>query len=187
MKSNNFTLEQIQKNLKIFYKKLVNKNMNLNFWVISSRCDFKPIKKIIIKDKKENISNIHSIKEIRDHILFDKGEYYKDKKFADIKICLDENVLEIINDIKEYKNLQNKIILTIFITIYLIDSNGDLNLQDKSELKVNYVIDDFKKLNFKIKNIEVLMRLLNDSVINTNSNNGISYQSLLNKLKKNKI
>ena len=185
---NNYTLEQIQKHLKLFNKKLINKNMNINFWVIADRADFKPLKKTInqVKGtnqvKKEIKTNIHSIKEIRDNILNEKGEYYKDKKFADIKIKLDEDILDQINDIKEYKNIKNKIILNVHITIYLIDSEGNLNLNDKWELKVNYYIDDFRKLNFKLKNLEVLMRLACDSVITTTSLNGISYKNLLIKI-----
>lgn len=52
-KKNNYTLEHIQKNLTLFYKKLVNKNFNTNFWVIADRVDFKPLKKSVeIKKKK---------------------------------------------------------------------------------------------------------------------------------------
>ena len=55
-------------------------------------------------------------------------------------------------------------------------------LNDKWELKVNYYIDDFRTLNFKLKNIEVLMRLVMDSVITTKSISGINYKTLLEKI-----
>jgi hypothetical protein len=183
VKINNYTLEQIQKNLLLFYKKLVNKNLHSNFWVIADRVDFKPLKKII--NKKENKTNIHSIKEIRENILDDKGEYYKDKKFAEIKITMDENILLKINDIKQYKNIKNKILFSVYITIYLINNEGKLNLENKWELLVNYYVDDFRTLNFKLKNIEVLMRLAADSVITTNNIDGISYKKLSIKIEKN--
>ena len=185
VKINNYTLEQIQKNLLQFYKKLVNKNLHSNFWVIADRVDFKPLKKIVTVKKKEIKTNIHSIKEIREHLLDEKGEYYKDKKFAEIKITMDENILDKINNIKQYKNIKNKILFSVHITIYLINNEGKLNLENKWELLVNYYVDDFRTLNFKLKNIEVLMRLASDSVITTNNIEGISYKKLLIKIEKN--
>lgn len=186
VKINNYTLEQIQKNLTSFYKKLVNKNLNANFWVIADRADFKPLKKTILTKKKETKTNIHSVKEIRENILDEKGEYYKDKKFAEIKITMNEGILSKLNNIREYKNIKNKVLLSIHITIYLIDPEGKLNLENKWELIVNYYVDDFRTLNFKQKNIEVLMRLASDSVITTDTIEGISYKKLLLKIEKNK-
>ena len=186
VKINNYTLEQIQKNLLLFYKKLVNKNLHTNFWVIADRVDFKPLKKSVIVKKKEKKKNIHSIKEIRENLLDEKGEYYKDKKFAEIKITMDENILSKINDIRQYKTIKNKVIFSVYITIYLISGEGKLNLEDKWELLVNYYVDDFRTLNFKLKNIEVLMRLASDNVITTNTIEGISYKKLLIKIEKNK-
>ena len=97
---------------------------------------------------------------------------------------MDEDILSKINNIKEYKNIKNKILLSVHITIYLITNEGKLNLENKWELLVNYFIDDFRTLNFKLKNIEVLMRLVSDSVITTNTINGISYKKLLIKIEK---
>ena len=82
VKMNNYTLEQIKKNLMNFNKKIISKNLNTNFWIIADRSDFKPLKKDITIKKKITKANIHSIKEIKDNILDEKGEYYKDKKFA---------------------------------------------------------------------------------------------------------
>lgn len=185
VKINNYTLEQIKKNLLTFNKKITSKKLNSNFWVIADRSDFKPLKKTTGK-KNEIKSNIHSIKEIKDNILDEKGEYYKDKKFAEIKIMIDEDILDKINDIREYKNIKNKILLSTHIVIYLIGENGLINLENKWELRVNYYVDDFRTLNFKLKNIEVLMRLVADSVIVTNTIKGISYKNLLLKIEKNK-
>jgi hypothetical protein len=186
VKINNYTLEQIQKNLLLFYKKLVNKNLHTNFWIIADRVDFKPLKKSVIVKKKETKTNIHSIKEIRENLLDEKGEYYKDKKFAEIKITMDENILSKINDIRQYKTIKNKVLFSVNITIYLISGEGKLNLENKWELLVNYYVDDFRTLNFKLKNIEVLMRLASDNVITTNTIEGISYKKLLIKIEKNK-
>ena len=185
VKINNFTLDEIQKNLLNFNKKIRQKNLNNNFWIITDRSDFKPLKKIIKKKNEEIITNIHSIKEIRDNLLNIKGEYYKDKKFAEIKINLNEEILSYLNIIKEYNNIKNKNILTIHITIFLIGIDGSINFENKWELIVNYKIDDFRTLNFKLKNVEVLMRLASDSIITTNNLNGISYKKLLIKIQKN--
>ena len=56
------------------------------FWVLADRIDFKPLIKTIIKNNEEIKNIIHSIKEIRDNLLDEKGEYYKGKKLASIKI-----------------------------------------------------------------------------------------------------
>lgn len=196
VKINNYTLEQIQKNLMRFYSKIVNKNLNTNFWIVADRIDFKPLKKKKInknsnKKNKTNgtnniKNNIHSIKEIREHLLDEKGEYYRDKKFAEIKISMNEDILSKINNISEYKNIKNLILLSVHITIYLINKDGKINLENKWELLVNYYVDDFRTLNFKFKNIEVLMRLASDNVITTNTIDGISYKKLLIKIEKNK-
>ncbi len=130
--------------------------------------------------------NIHSIKELKDHFLEAKGEYYKDKKFANIKINVDESILSKISDIKNYKTIKNEPILSVHIIMFKIGSTGYLNLNEKIELKVKYVVDDFRNFNFKMKNIEVLMRLLADSVIKTNSSTPISYKALLEKINKKK-
>ena len=76
--------------------------------------------------------------------------------------------------------------MSTHITIFLIGDDGSINLENKWELKVNYYVDDFRTLKFKLKNIEVLMRLAADTVITTNSINGISYKKLLLKIEKNK-
>ena len=54
VKINNYTLEQIQKNLLTFNKKIISKNLNTNFWIIADREDFKPLKKIDTIKKKRN-------------------------------------------------------------------------------------------------------------------------------------
>jgi hypothetical protein len=186
VKVNNYTLEQIKKNLTTFNKKIISKNLNTNFWVIADRSDFKPLKKNITVKKKIIKTNIHSIKEIKDNILDEKGEYYKDKKFAEIKVKIDDDILSKIDNIREYKNIKNKVILSVGITIYLITTDGNINFENKWGLDVDYYVDDFRTLNFKLKNIEVLMRLASDSVITTNSMKGISYKNLLLKIEKNK-
>lgn len=185
MKKKNYTLQQIKKNLTKFNNKIIDKKLDSNFWIIVDRSDFKPIKRIINIKNKELKVNIHSIKEIRDNILDEKGEYYKDKKFADIKITIFEDILEQIDNIKEYKNLKNKILLSVYIIIYPIDNYGDIDIENKWELKVKYFIDDFKTINFKLKNIEVLMRLVADNIVSTKSTSGISYKKLSIKIDKN--
>ena len=182
-KPNNYTLEQIHKNLIQFNKKICSMGLDSNFWIIADRSDFKPLKKINIEKKKEIKTNIHSIKEIKDNLLKIKGEYYKNKKFSEIKIVLDTNILDKVNDIRQYINIKNKVILTVYITIFLIRPNGTISFDNKRELIVKYIVDDFRTLNYKLKNVEVLMRLCADSVITTNTIEGISYRKLLKKVK----
>jgi len=217
VKDNNYTLQQIKKNLLLFDKKIKEKHMDGGFWIIADRSDFKPLRKIIKnKSNSKKISKkqskktskkqskktskktskklsqkvtqplIHSIKELKDNFLDGRSEYYKDKQFANIKVNLNENILDSLDNIREYKNISDEILLTVQITIFKVSSTGYLNFADKTELKVKYTCEDFRKFHFKLKNLEVLMRLVADSVIKTNSSNGISYKNLLEKINKNK-
>ncbi len=135
-------------------------------------------------DSKNTIKkvNIHSIKELKDHFLEGKGEYYKDKKFANIKITVNENVMNKMLDVKNYKEIKNEPVVTVQVIMFRVSPSGYLNFNEKTELKVKYMVDDFRNINFKLKNIEVLMRLLADSVIKTNSSVGITYKTLLEKI-----
>jgi hypothetical protein len=229
-KDNNYTLEQIKKNLLQFQKKINDKNMNENFWIIADRADFKPLKKVKKTSKKDSkkISKksskksskkdskksskktskktskkdskkdskktsqkdknltIHSIKELKENFLEGKEEYYKDKKFANIKVTIDNNMLNSLDNIREYKNIIDSNLLIVQITVFKVSPTGYLNFGDKTELKVKYTPEDFRKFHFKLKNLEVLMRLVTDSVIKINTNNGITYKKLLEKINKNK-
>ena len=51
----------------------------------------------------ENSINI-LIKELKDNFLDGKGEYYKDKKFANIKVSINDKILNSLDNIKEYNN-----------------------------------------------------------------------------------
>jgi len=206
-KDNNYTLEQIKKNLLQFQKKIIDKSMNENFWIIADRSDFKPLKKItkekkLSKKSSKNSSKklskksslkknllIHSIKELKDNFLDGKEEYYKDKNFANIKVTINDKILNSLDNIREYKNISTDTLVTVQIIIFKVSSTGYLNFADKSELKVKYTLEDFRKFHFKLKNLEVLMRLVTDSVIkinSTNSTHGITYKTLLEKINKNK-
>jgi hypothetical protein len=229
VKDNNYSLEQIKKNLLQFEKKIKEKHMDGGFWVIADRSDFKPLRKII-KNKINSKTNskktskkqskktskkqskkqskktskrsskkqskktsqktsqplIHSIKELKDNFLDGRSEYYKDKQFANIKVTLNDKVLNSLDNIREYKNIADDTLLTVQITIFKVSSTGYLNFADKTELKVKYTCEDFRKFHFKLKNLEVLMRLVADSVIKINSSSGISYKNLLDKINKNK-
>lgn len=199
---NNNSLKIIKNNLKSIKKKLEEKKMTNIFWILADRIDFKPLTKTIIKNNEEIKNIIHSIKEIRDNLLDEKGEYYKGKKLASIKINFNDDISNKLekcnfkgflnNSIllhKDYSFIKEKPILNVTITIFPIDDNGSINPENSWGIKVNYFIDDFCGIKFKLKNVEVLMRLVSDSVIKSDLNEGISYKTLsiqLNKKGKNK-
>ena len=195
------SLKQIKKNIQTVKKKLEDKNMTNIFWVISDRADFKPLTKIVTKDEEEIKTIIHSIKELRDHLLDEKGEYYKGKKLASIKIIFFDDIVNKLEKLgfngllnnsilthKDYFFIKEKPILSILITIYPIDVNGSINPNNENSwgLKVNYYVDDFTGIKFKLKNVEVLMRLVCDSVVKTDLNEGMTYKNLAIQLNKNK-
>jgi hypothetical protein len=174
-----YTLSKIKLSVLKFMKKVSDKNMEPNFWTIVDRSDFKPLKKSITKNKQTIKSNIHSLKEITDFIINKKTEYYKNKRFAEIKINFHNSVIEKCEDIKNYKKIKNKPIITITIIMYPTNEHGKISLLKKKELKVNYYISDLRNIIFKMKNIEVLMRLLSDNVVCVDkSNMEISYSDL---------
>jgi hypothetical protein len=202
--SKNNNINQIIKNINSIKKKLSDKNIKENFWVISDRVDFKPLTKIIIKDEDEIKSSIRSIKEIRDHLLDEKGEYYIGKKFANIKVQINSDILTKLTNLKykgvinkailihkDFKDIIDKPILSVIINIYVIDDDGNINTTNPSDsnswgLKVNYYIDDFSTIKFKLKNVEVLMRLVADSVVKSDLIKGISWKNIAAKLKNKK-
>lgn len=191
------SLKNIKKNISVIKKKLEDKNMTNVFWVLADRADFKPLTKTTVKNNQEIKTIIHSIKELNDHLLDEKGEYYKGKKLASIKISFFNDVIDkldkttfngflspsIINH-KDFSFIKEKQILSITITIFPIDETGYINHNNSWNLKVNYFIDDFSFIKFKLKNVEVLMRLVSDSVIKSDLNNGITYKKLSNQLNK---
>jgi hypothetical protein len=194
------TIKNIKKNVQTIKKKLEDKNMTNVFWVLSDRADFKPLIKTVIKDEEEIKTIIHSIKELRDHLLDEKGEYYKGKKLASIKITFNEDIINKLENLnysgtlnnsilahKKFTFIKEKPILSIGITIFQIDDFGSINPNDDSSwgVKVNYCVDDFSGIKFKLKNVEVLMRLVSDSVIKSDLNNGITYKQLAIQLNKN--
>jgi hypothetical protein len=197
---NSHTMRNIKKNIISIKKKLEDKKMTNVFWVLAERSDFKPLTKTVIKNNEEIKNIIHSMKEIRDNLLDEKGEYYKNKKLASIKISFHEDVINkleksnyngFLNDSillhKDYLFIKEKPIISISITIFPIDEEGTMNPENLWGIKVNYFIDDFTGIKFKIKNVEVLMRLVSDSVIKSDLNEGMSYKNLSLQLnKKNK-
>lgn len=185
------SLKNIKNNLSSVKKKLEEKKMTNVFWVLADRIDFKPLTKITIKDDEENRSVIHSIKEIRDNLLDEKGEYYKGKKLASVKITFYEDVINKLEKInykgflnnsilihKDYAFIKEKPILSVLITIFPINEEGGIDPENSWGIKVNYFIDDFSGIKFKLKNVEVLMRLVSDSVIKSDLNEGITYKNL---------
>lgn len=199
---NKNSLKNIKNNLMSIKKKLEEKKMTNVFWVLADRIDFKPLTKTIIRNDEEIKNIIHSIKEIRDNLLDEKGEYYKGKKLASVKINFNDDISNKLekcnfkgflnNSIllhKDYAFIKEKPILNITITIFPIDDNGNINPENSWGIKVNYFIDDFCGIKFKLKNVEVLMRLVSDYVIKSDLNEGITYKTLsvqLNKKGKNK-
>lgn len=190
------SLNNIKKNISLMKQKLEEKNMDNLFWVITDRADFKPLTKIVNKAGKEIKQIIHSIKELRDNLLNEKGEYYKNKKLSSIKISFDSGVLSKLEKLdyvgiltphilnkSEFLFIKDKPILSIEINVYPVDSSGNINSNFSWGAKVNYYVDDFTGIKFKLKNVEVLMRLVSDSVIKSNLD-GITYKNLVIQLNK---
>lgn len=192
-----YTLQHIKLNLLKFMKKIKEKNMEPNFWIIVDRSDFKPLQKYksskknnidCTKDKNNQIkkiktdltkTNIRSIREISDFIINKKKEYYKNKRFSEIKIKFNNDIIQDFDNIKNYKKNKTKPLITIDIIIYPTDENTKIIFSKKKQLRINFYIDDLRNMIPKVKNIEVLMRLLADSdICKKSSFMEISYSDL---------
>lgn len=196
---NTNSFKSIKKNIMSIKHKLENKDMTNIFWILADRADFKPLTKITFDNDNDEIKTvIHSIKEIKEHFLDEKGEYYKGKKLSSIKIIFYEDVINkmekcnysgLLNNSllnhKDFLFIKDKPVLSIIITIFPVNELGKIDHENSWNLKVDYYIDDFCGIKFKLKNIEVLMRLATDSVIKTDINKGITYKKLSNQLNKN--
>ena len=181
---NKYTLQHIKLNILKFMKKVNDKQLYPNFWLIVDRADFKPLKKSVKKNKQIIKNNIHSLKEVSDVIIKKKTEYYKNKRFGEIKIKFNNNIIEKCDDIKNYKHNKTKPIISLSITIYPTDEEGKISLMKRKELRVNYFIDDMRNMVFKMKNIEVITRLLADGAVCKNESFlEISYSELCLKKK----
>lgn len=170
-------MNDIINNIKKFQLYLKNKDMQ-QFWIIKNRTDFKPLKKIITVKNNKVKTNIHSINELNNDFLKDKGQYYIGKNFVNIKISFNNNVINKIIDFKSLKKYKFNDIITVSVCVYTVNELEKLNIADSWCSDIIYTFDSIKNIKFNLKNIEILVRLVCDKSL---MNKKIMYSDICNK------
>ena len=168
-----------------FKNKLSTKNITKEFWIIADREDFKPLRKITIKNNKENKTTVRKKEEIEENLLNDKESYYKNKHFANIQIWFNDDLLESIDN-KNLSDIKDNKLVSIIIMIHLLNDNGKFtnNKNNIWSIKVTYTVDDFLNLKLDLDNVNSLMRIVRDKFAISDLIGGVSYKTLKTKLQK---
>lgn len=174
-----YTIKDIKKNILNFYNKLKAKNMDISFWIIADRMDFKPLSYHSIKTDTRRI--IRSMSDVSKYYLV-KPEYYKNKKFVNITINIDFKMLTKL-DIENLHKYSKSNIITVKFHVFPVNSNGSIDYNQVYLYNVIFLIDDLKHLAINTKNIEMLMRFITQ-IIKHDKNNDIYYKDIIKKINK---
>lgn len=163
-------------NFQKFINKIDTKKLD-NFWIISDRSDFKPLK----DDNKNIITKTNDITDL----LHNKFDYYINKKFINIKIKFNSLLIQKFKNLQnwnklEFNKIKNKGIFIIKFIIFVISdpiipNNFTKNIKF---CNIKYNINDLFNITLKFKSIEVLLRFILDKNILTSSDNHINYSDI---------
>lgn len=186
-----FTIEETLSNIKSLQTKLKNKNRNKGFWVIATRSDFRPLKKVTIVGSKKQSETVVRIGDIREHLLEGKEKYFIGKKFAYINFGFDNDFLKLSSEEikKNYSKYSNHLVCGLTITVEVVSDDGSIGKKGWTCI-INFTLDDFVNYNLKYKDAEYFMRNTVDKLVLSNNMVGIPYKgykiALDKKLKKTK-
>ena len=139
--------------------KIKEKKLN-EFWILSDRSDFKPIK----------TTNEKSIKKM----LKDKSQYYKNKHICNVKLIFKSNI-------KFSKIDEEEWIFSIVIDVYNIDEDGKLDNDDISLLTIYYDANDLINNKFTLAELNEMIGIATDRKVVTDLT-GIKYSSYIKKI-----
>lgn len=170
------TIEETLSNIKSLQTKLKNKNRNKGFWVIASRSDFRPLKKVTMVAGKKQSETVVKIGDIKEHLLKGKEKYFVGKKFAFISFDFNNDILKLSDGEieKNYSKYSNYIICKLSIIIQVIDDDGSIGKR-KWECIINFTLDDLVHYKLKYKDSELFMRNTANKLVLSNNMIGISY------------
>ena len=185
------TIEETLTNIKSLQMKLKNKNRNKGFWVIATRNDFRPLKKVTTIGGKKQSETVTRIADIKTHLLEGKEKYFIGKKFAFINFGFDNDFLKLSPDEikKNYSKYSNYLVCSLSISIEVITDEGQIGKRNWICI-INFTLDDLIHYNLKYKDAEYFMRNTADKLVLSNNMVGIPYKgykiALDKELKKNK-
>jgi hypothetical protein len=167
---------KIYNNFQKFINKINNKKLD-NFWIISDRSDFKPLK--------DNDNNIITKTSNITHLLHNKFDYYINKKFINIKIKFNSILIQKFKNLQnwnkfEFNKIKDKGIFIIKFNIFII-SDPIIPNNFSNNIKfcnVKYNINDLFNITLKFKSIEVLLRFILDKNIFTSLDEHINYSDI---------
>jgi hypothetical protein len=189
--SKKYSLEEIKENLEKLRLKIVKKDMIRGFWVISSRSDFKPlVKEIIKKDKTKETVIINDLDDVRKYLIKGKERYFVGKQFASIDIWFNENFYnnpKKYNE-KKYKKIKNEFGCSVIITIMNVDENGNIANktleQNTWTCRINFTYDNLSKHKLVYSNIEPLVRQISKKMAVSTNLLGINFSDYIKIIKK---
>ena len=154
--------QAIQEYVNKLRDKFIEKDL-INFWIMSDRVDFKPIKNL----KKKEIEKY----------LKSKSQYYGGKNIANV------NMIFKFSNINSSKN--NEWIFFINITIYSIYEDGSIDkaINDSWDLNIYYNKTELSKNHFTIDELSNMIRYASSRKIMSDAG-GISYTDWIRKLYK---
>lgn len=173
-----YTIEETLSNIKSLQTKLKAKGRNKGFWVIATRSDFRPLKKITNTGGKKQSETVVRIADIKTHLLEGKEKYFIGKKFAFINFGFDNDFLKLSPEEikKNYSKYSNHLVCKLIITIELIDENGFIGKKNWTCI-INFTLDDLIHYNLKYKDAEYFMRNTANKLVLSNNMIGVSYKN----------
>lgn len=135
---------------------------------------FFTLKKILLIKENFNILNIIPIKEIKENLIYDNNKYYIFQNMLNeiIKILTKEelnqlNSIKILNQNNNNLVIEKNINLLKFIKKYENIFYNSLNkIVDETNKNIKIYENDFKKINFYIKDLKFLFELKEDKKLN---------------------
>ena len=179
-----YSLEEIKNNIQTLQNKLASESRDNGFWVIATRNDFRPLKKITGSGAKKKSETVVKISDIKEFLLKGKEKYFINKKFAFIEFEFNENILNLSTKQLEqnYSKLKNEYVCKLSIVIHSTNDNGKFS--NKWMCVINFTLEDFSKLKLTYRDSETFMRQVADKLVLSNNMIGISYENYKIALKK---
>ena len=146
-------------------EKINNKQLN-DFWIYLENKKFKPM----------NTTKDDLLEEINDNL-----DKYVDKRFAHIKIGIK-------NGIKNYDE-NHESVFTIRIVIYVITNKGKFSRSDEYTwgCLIRYDLFDILDRKFNLEDLKKIINYVNLDILVSDGLSGISYNTMLNRLKKKNV
>lgn len=146
--------------LKAERQKLRDKKLT-DFWVMCDTDAFKPIKDMTIVDIKKNLQG--------------NPDKFAKRKIAHINMAFYPTKSAI---------KKNDMLISVVIVVMKISSKGELKATHQKTVRINYDEDDLNTRKFKFSDVKRFLKLCKEGIVNSDTLNGITLETVLEKLEK---